>query len=801
MAGSDVVGHSGRSIGGAVMMAELGARRGTLPRYLTRFVGRESELEELGTLVRQGLARRRPEDVAPPSRLVTLCGPGGFGKTRLAAELARLVRDGCVGDRTTMDSVHWVALGPLRETTQVPRAVAAACGLPATAPGAAMDVVAGLMADRRALVVLDNCEHLLAPCRALVPALLAACPGLVLLVTSRVPLGLPIETLLPVPPLRLASRDANTRASGRCSEASLLFYDRAALGTGAETEPSASVTIEQICERLDGLPLAIELAASWMRVLSPRDLLVEIDRGIDFMSSQSPLVEERHRSLEVVLESTWRRLAVQDQRLLGALSTFAGDVSLEAAEAVGGATLASLSALAEKSLIQRRPEVEHETRYHIHQLIRQHALQRLESQDPAEVDRVRAAHLRYFLALVERAEAAWDSAAEPTWLDRLRADQANIGAALGWALDQRRAEESLRLTAGLFAFWIYTLPPDLYRHRLESALALPWDEGSDSTARARARALNVAGYAAVLGGDCPQALRHFEEGLRLYQRLGEVTSIAWALRGRGHARRVGGCPDPTDDLESLALCRSVGDATGVAWSVYDLGEVAFLRGELDQAERLLEDGLRRLEDQGVSFGVYRALILLGDVHVRRAQWRRALSRYEQALARQRRTHFVARGAEIMDGLAVTAAGLHQFAVAARLLGSAAGWRRTYGVQRDAYDVGAESTARIVGRQLGPSGWWAHYEEGCRLAPERAVDEALQRCQELAASAAAREAQLTERQREVLSALAQGLSNSEIAAQLVLSPRTVHAHLRSIFDKLAVGSRTAAVHRAAELDLL
>lgn len=311
----------------------------------------------------------------------------------------------------------------------------------------------------------------------------------------------------------------------------------------------------------------------------------------------------------------------------------------------------------------------------------------------------------------------------------------------------------------------------------------------------------MAGYASVLGGDIPKALQHFDEGLRLYRRLGEATSIAWALRGRSHARRVGGCPDPTDDLESLALCRSVGDATGVAWSVYDLGEVAFLRGELDQAERLLEDGLRRLEDQGVSFGVYRALILLGDVHVRRAQWRRALSRYEQALARQRRTHFVARGAEIMDGLAVTAAGLHQFAVAARLLGSAAGWRRTYGVQRDAYDVGAESTARIVGRQLGPSGWWAHYEEGCRLAPERAVDEALQRCQELAASAAAREAQLTERQREVLSALAQGLSNSEIAAQLVLSPRTVHAHLRSIFDKLAVGSRTAAVHRAAELDLL
>jgi non-specific serine/threonine protein kinase len=402
---------------------------------------------------------------------------------------------------------------------------------------------------------------------------------------------------------------------------------------------------------------------------------------------------------------------------------------------------------------------------------------------------------------VERAEGAWDSAAEQGWLDRLRRDHANIDLALQWALDEQRAEEALRLTAGLFAFWIYTLPPALYRASLVRALALPWAAGSGSARRARARALNVAGYAAVLDGHCAHALDLFDEGLRLYRQLGDTSAVAWALRGRGFARRMGGDPDAADDLESLALCRAVGDGAGIAWSVHDLGEVAFLQGELDEAERLLEEGLLRLEDEGVEFGAYRAVVLLGGVHVRRAQWHRALSRYEVALVQQRRTHFVARGAEIMDGLAVTAAALHRPTLAARLLGAAAAWRRAYGFLRDVYDVGAESTARAVRRQLGAAAWSAHHEAGYQLTPEQVMDEAERSCQELASTAAGREIRLTGRQLEVLAALAQGLSNAEIAARLVLSTRTVHAHVRSIFDKLEVGSRTAAVHRAAELDLV
>jgi predicted ATPase/DNA-binding CsgD family transcriptional regulator len=785
------------------MTTRRSATRVAVPSYLTRFVGREPELTQLRQFLQSSSSRGEPERrrPTPRPRLLTLCGPGGSGKTRLASEFSHAVGRAATVGRARVDAVYWVALGPVHEASQLARAVAAACGSPVVGAARVLDNLALLLGDRRVLVVLDNCEHLLDACATLLPPLLAACPGLLVVTTSRVPIGLPGELVLPVPPLRSVSSDGTRSELAGLSEAGLLFLDRAALGFVDGQEESGGGVIEQICDRLDGLPLAIELAASWLRVLSPADLLVEIDRGIGFLSSSSPALAERHRSLHVVLDSTWLRLTGQDQRLLSALSVFVGDFSREAAEAVGGATLASLSALAEKSLIQRRPEIEHETRYHIHQLVRQHALQRLESDDPAEVQRVRSAHLQYFLGLVERAEGAWDSAAEQEWLDQLRMDQANIGASLQWALDQRRTQEALRLSAGLFAFWIYTLPPELYRGPLERALALPWDDDSDSSTRARARALNVAGYAAVLDGDYEHAVRLFEEGLRLYRRLGDTPAIAWALRGRGYAHRIQGHPDPADDLQSLALSQAAGDAAGVAWSFYDLGEVAFLRGELDEAERLLKDGLRRLEDQGIGFGAYRAVVLLGGVHVRKREWLRALRQYEEGLFRQRGTHFVARGGEILEGLAVTAAALHRPALAARLLGAGAAWRSTYGFRSDVYDIGAESTARAVRQELGAAGWSADYEAGRELSPERAMDEAAQHCQELARVAIARGARLTERQLEVLTALAQGLSNAQIAAQLVLSTRTVHAHVRSIFVALDVSSRTAAVYRAAELDLV
>lgn len=216
--------------------------------------------------------------------------------------------------------------------------------------------------------------------------------------------------------------------------------------------------------------MAIELAASWMRVLTARDLLAEIDRSIDFLSSSAPTLAERHRSLRAVLESSWQRLGKQDQQVFSALAVFRGNFSREAAEVVCGASLSSLSALTETYLIQRLPDSESETRYHIHELVRQFAFERLETFDPAQAEKARQRHLDYFLSLVERAEEAWDTALEVEWLDRLRTEQSNLDAALPWAMDQQQTEKALRLSAGLFTFWVYTSPQALYAAALEQAL-------------------------------------------------------------------------------------------------------------------------------------------------------------------------------------------------------------------------------------------------------------------------------------------------------------------------------------------
>lgn len=787
------------------MRGEPGLAPTPPPSYLTRFVGREQEAAALRLLISPAGGVSAPDSSS--RRLITLCGPGGSGKTRLALEVVTSLGadDEHVGP-CPVDAVHWVALGSITQPSQVGRAVAAAFGGAVAMTVDPMKGVIRAMYGHPALLVLDTCEHLVDGCRDLVAALLQACPWLVVVATSRTPLGLTDETVFPVPPLRSSSAGSDAMPTqGSLSEAEQLFLDRAALGSGrGATAGVAADAIGMICRRLDGSPLAIELAASWMRVLTPDDLLAELDRGMTILSSSLPNLDERHRSMNAVLQSSWQRLTDEDRAVLGGLSVFAGNFSREAAEAVAGAVLSSLSSLAEKSLIQRLPSFASETRYHIHELVRQHALERLAADDPEQGNRLRRAHLDYVVAMVERAQQAWDTPDEDVWLERLRTDQANVDAALLWALDHVYTEQALRLAAGLFAFWIYTSSPALYRVPLERALALPWDETSPTTMRARARALNVAGYATASVSDHRAAFLRFDEALALYSRLGDENLCAWVLRGRSFTARLAGKLDESheDEMRSLEICRRTGDGPGESWSVFDLGEIAYCRSDLDQAEKLVGQGLGLFEERGIWFGAYRALVVLGDVDARRARWPQAIRHYEEALVRQRRSRFVARGAEILEGLAGVAAALQEWVTAARLLGAAQEWRSTFKFTRDLpHRRDVERAETSVRRGLTAAAWSAHYEAGRRLTSGVALEEAEQRCSELIDIWTARDAHLTQRQHEVLHALASGLSNAEIAAQLVLSTRTVDAHLRCIFDKLGVSSRTAAARRAAELHLI
>jgi non-specific serine/threonine protein kinase len=424
-----------------------------LPTYLTRFVGRSREIADV-------------ESLLDDCRLVTICGVGGAGKTRLAIEVARRWRS-----RAGLGQAYWVSLAAISQPEAVPQAVVAGLDLDRGSGRDSLAVVIEALGDHPAVVLLDNCEHVAEACHRVLAPVMGACPELIVLATSREPLRVPGERLFPIPPL--GAVDSSVGDDQR-SEAADLFIDRA-LATApayALTESNTAV-IGRICERLDGLPLAIELAASWVRVLSVNDLLVEIENGMEVLTSGTATVTARHRSMHAVLDSSWEWLGNEERRVLAGLSVFAGGFTREAAHAVAGARLSSLASLVERSLIQRLPDATGGTRYQVHELVRSYALERLECEGAEVAESARSLHLDFFLALVERADTAWETPNWSAWLELVRVDQANIDTAMLFALARRDAERALRLAAGLYSYWIFTSIPAHYSKVLDRALALP----------------------------------------------------------------------------------------------------------------------------------------------------------------------------------------------------------------------------------------------------------------------------------------------------------------------------------------
>lgn len=752
--------------------AERGAAE-TLPTYLTRFVGRDEEIRQLRTQLAH-------------HRLVTICGTGGLGKTRLAAEVAARAK------AQFPDGIFWASLTGVVGDAATERAIgAAALGRPTSGvdPLASAITVIG---RRRLLLVLDNCEQAAGACAAALTRLLAGCPSLRCVTTSRIALQAPGEQVYAIPPLG-AGADGPDRG-----DAVALFLDRAALGAPGWEVSSSSATIREICDRLEGLPLAIELAASWVRVLAPADLLTEISRGLDALSDAGDLVEGRHRSIQAVLATTWTWLGASEREVLARLGIFVDGFSREAARVVAGATLGILATLSERSLIRRTPQPSGGTRYHVHELVRVFAEQRL--RELGAWDETELRHYAYAADLVRAAERTWDTADEPEALVRIAADSGNVEAAVVRAVDRGAATDALRLVGGLFAYWIYTAPLEARRLLLERALAIPAEPGEGPAVRARA--LNVAGYA-WLYRDRHVAADRFTEAIALYRQVDDRPGEAWTLRGLGYVHLVWNEPEVSDRLnrESLQICREVGDRPGIAWSLFDAAESAVARRELDRALPLLAEAEHAFAALGIDYARYRTLILLGDVHRLRRDWLSALERYREALALQRRRHFTTRGAEITEGLGALAAEVGRVDLTARLHGVAATWRRVLGTARLGYnEMDFDATHASAQRRLPSAEWLRLFEVGQRLTVAESEVDTEKIAHDLVVWCSSPVGHLTRRELDVLGLVAEGLSNPDIATRLVLSPRTVHAHVRSIFDKLGVSSRTAAALRARELGL-
>jgi predicted ATPase/DNA-binding CsgD family transcriptional regulator len=752
----------------------------TLPTYLTRFVGRDREIAMVLSMLHQG-------------RLVTVCGVGGAGKTRLAIEVAKRSRAHSVAIKDY--EVYWVPLDAVVDPAEVPAAIATGIGVTGAVGDRALAPVIRALTDRYSLLVLDNCEQVGAACRELLASLLIACPTVTVLATSRVPLELSAEEVFAIPPMGGGTLPSDPFDS----DATALFLDRTTLVAGgyALTEHNAR-TLSEICDILHGLPLAIELAASWIPVLSPRDLLDHLRQTpTTTLASDTALVEERHRSLAMILDSSWSWLSVSERTVLSALAVFVGGFTREAAEAVADADLGVLAALAERSLIQRLPDAQGGSRYQVHELVRHYALRHLENGQP-----IRAQHLGYFLELVESIETSWKTLIEPLGTNPVGNDLHNISAALMWALDDGDAERALRMVVGIDRFWIFPAAPApaVRLAWFEAALALPWSPSNSVGIRTRAQAYLTSSLLSTRAN--PVAAQDLaQRALVLFEKIGDAAGAANSIRHRGAASIAAGEAEPgrRELAESLVRSEACGDALGASWSRNLLGIAAFAIGDYTEASSYLRQSTVEFETLNACYAVCHAQVDLGLSLRHEGKLPAALSAYREALSYQREYRFVFESADTLDGLAPIAAALGHLDLAAKLFGAAAGWRETY--QHDPWfpmPNDFHKSAASVRRRLGERAWFEAYEAGRKLSSERAMRLADEAVAALEEELQRRSSGLTSREVEVLQLVADGLSNAEIAERLVLSERTVHAHLRSIFDKLGVNTRTAAVHAASWL---
>jgi tetratricopeptide (TPR) repeat protein len=428
-----------------------------------------------------------------------------------------------------------------------------------------------------------------------------------------------------------------------------------------------------------------------------------------------------------VFDGSWRWLSDEERGVLCRLSVFQGGFTLEAAEQAAGASPPILSALIDKSLLRRSPQPDRTTRYDMHELIRQYAHERLEASGQPATSLAQEAHLNYFLSFVEQAERYWDTEQERQWLQLLEAERGNIHAALRWALENGKTEHVLRLNAALLTFWIYISPATEAGDLIEASLALQWDERSPTMMRARAKALNVAGFAAAQNSNFERALSHFQEGLALCSALEDQRGTAWSLRGCGFVLLIRGdlSPARTYCERSLAICREANDKWGEAWSVYDLGNIALAGGELAPAKSFLESALEQFREQGIQFGEFRALISLGHLMRGQGRWAQAEDFYRQSLAIQQRTNFLQFVAQIVEGMAHIAVAFEDHETGVQLFGAAQARRDSIEMVRWVHqERDYQSSLALTRDQLPTDVWQLAWDKGYTMIEQHAVELAL-----------------------------------------------------------------------------
>jgi predicted ATPase/class 3 adenylate cyclase len=555
-------------------LRSLDARSHNLPLQPTPFLGRERETAEIVAVLR-----------APDTHLLTLAGPGGTGKTRLALQAAAdLLED-------FADGVFFVPLAPLSDPELVPSAIARTLGIREQGDQPLWERIRHELATKQLLLILDSVEHLVEAAPA-VGELLAACPRLKVLATSRLPLRLRAEHEYPVLPLGLPPRHAASPEAILCFEAVRLFVERAqTVKPGFILTPETAVAVAEIVRRLDGLPLAIELAAARVRILPPATLLARLEKRLPLLTGGPRDAPARQQTLRDAIAWSHDLLTPAEQTLYQRLAVFAGGAALEAVEAVVNLegqldVLAGLDRLVEHSLLRSAEGVDGEPRFTMLETIREYGLERLEESGEAEA--TRRAHTDFFLALVEQAEPELTRPEQLTWLERLETEHDNLRAALSRAL-VCDAQIALRLAVGLGWFWYFRGYFREGRAWLDCTLAVSRDPGP-----LHVGALAAAGRLARHLGEYEGAIALLEQSLELARTVQDRRAEAIALFELG---ALAGLAEGDAAREvalteaSLAVWRELGDAWGTAQTLNNLGYEAYLQGDLDGAVSLLDEGV------------------------------------------------------------------------------------------------------------------------------------------------------------------------------------------------------------------
>ncbi|HEX6708731.1 MAG TPA: BTAD domain-containing putative transcriptional regulator, partial [Rubrobacter sp.] len=750
---------------------------------LTSFVGREREKDEVGRLL-------------ATTRLLTLTGAGGSGKTRLAQEVARDLTE------AYQDGAWLVELADLSEGSLVQGAVAEALDVREQPGHPPETTLVDALREKKLLLVLDNCEHLVEDVAHLTEMLLRSCPGLRILATSREILGAPGEVSWQVPPLSRPDPAHKDKAEEvEEYESVRLFVQRARYRNPAFVLTRQNAAgVAEICGRLEGIPLAIELAAARVG-FSVQEIAARLDDSLRLLTAGSRTATPRQRTLRGALDWSHDLLGQPERALFRRLSAFAGGWTLQAAEIVGsgdgiveGAVLDLLSQLVDKSLVLAEAAGEGAVRYRLLEPVRQYARERL--RESGEAESVNRRHTRWCLELVERARPGLEGTEQASWVERMKEEHANTQAALSWSLEAE-PETALRLVATLGYFWYR------YGRILEGCrwLEAVLERTGDVESATRAKTLRLAGVLSEESGLYEQAEQLHEQGLALYRRLGNREGEASSLTSLGALAYAVGDLERALALtqESLALKRELGDERALMSSRNNLGEMMQTAGEPAKAQALFEENLESEEILGDEWGTAVSRLNLGTLAIEQGQPVRAEGLLMEALHTFQRLGDEDASTECLESLAGTAGARGEGVRAATLFGAAEAAREELGtpirpVDRKRYERCVAASQRGLGKRAWASAWASgramslKQAIGYALSPERTFPPTGDGPPQTETSGRT-PTYLTAREREVASLVAQGLTNRRISEELSISERTVATHVARSLKKLELGSRS------------